>query len=298
LSVAKLEAFEKDGTFKKIYDFIHSDKVKHLFHYFLKEVKIKDWRLFNQGRAPKTPALKVMQEDSVHPIVKRLNRALDERLPPFDDRFPGFCTLDEILNFIKSKWQVNINEKYIKDWLREVGHKWKNGKLTRQILIPSNGSRPRIHKLIDNEHLDEKSETELGSAPNFTRWEWRDHNFDRALKLEETGSTYNENQSIKISIIKSFLKRSFGPQWYSNEYEHFIEAILLGIYRTKKKYKHIIDQNTSGSRELPQRDWGKIMEAKRKIASEVREIVMEETQKVYEDITPKPSDKLWDKDEK
>ena len=193
---------------------------------------------------------------------------------------------------------MTINEKYIKDWLREKGHKWKNGKLTRQILIPSNGSRPRIHKLIDNEHLDEKSETELGSAPNFTRWEWRDHNFDRALKLEETGSTYNENQSIKISIIKSFLKRSFGPQWYSNEYEHFIEAILLGIYKTKKKYKHIIDQNTSGSRELPQRDWGKIMEAKRKIASEVREIVMEETQKVYEDITPKPSDKLWDKDEK
>ena len=80
------------------------------------------------------------------------------------------------------------------------------------------------------------------------------------------------------------------------DYERFIEAILLGIYRTKKKYKHIIEQNTSGSRDLPERDWEKIIEAKRKIDGEVREIIMEETQKVYEDITPKPSDMLWDKD--
>jgi hypothetical protein len=296
LSVKQLEKYEEDGTFKKIYDFIQSDKIKHLFHYFLYEVKIKNWKLFNRGRAPKTPALKVMQEESVHPIIKRLTRALEEKLPPFDDRFPGFCTLDELLNFIKSKWGVTINEKYIKDWLREKGHKWKNGKLTRQILIPSNGSRPRIHKLIDNSFLDEKSETELGSAPNFSRWEWRDFSFDRALQLEETGTSYTEHQSIKINIIKDFIKRSFGPQWYSNDYERFIEAILLGIYRTKKKYKHIIDQNTSGSRELPERDWEKIIEGKRKKDGEVREIIMEETQKVYEDITPKPSDSLWDKD--
>ena len=99
-----------------------------------------------------------------------------------------------------------------------------------------------------------------------------------------------------MSKSKSFLKKSFGPQWFSNDYERFIEAILLGIYRTKKKYKHIIDQNTSGSRDLPERDWEKIIEAKRKIDGEVREIIMEETQKVYEDITPKPSDMLWDKD--
>ena len=50
LNVAKLQEHEELGTFEKIYNFIQSDKIKNLFHYFLYEVEVKDWKIFNRGR--------------------------------------------------------------------------------------------------------------------------------------------------------------------------------------------------------------------------------------------------------
>ena len=134
LNVASLEQHEKKGTFEKIYKFIQSDKIKHLLHYFLYEVKIKDWKLFNRGRAPTTNALINMQEEAQHPVLQRLTRALNEEQRPFDRSFPGFVVLDDLLDFIRNDWKTQVNEKYIKDWLREKSFKWNNGKQTRQIL--------------------------------------------------------------------------------------------------------------------------------------------------------------------
>lgn len=127
-------------------------------------MKVKDWKLYNRGRAPTTDALKVMQDEAQHPIIQRLQRALEQKLAPFDHTFPGFVNLDDLLEYIREKWKTQVNEKYIKDWLREVGFKWKNGKQTRQML-KDDGSRPRVHLLEDSNYLRELSETALGNAP-------------------------------------------------------------------------------------------------------------------------------------
>ena len=60
-----------------------------------------------------------MQGEARHPTIQRLDRALDEKLPPFDYTFPGFVTLDDLLEYIREKWKTQINEKYVKEWEKQ-----------------------------------------------------------------------------------------------------------------------------------------------------------------------------------
>ena len=228
LPLSRIIKLEKDGVFKKIYDFIKSDKTKHLFYYFLYEVEVKDWKLFNGGRAPSTDALKQMQDEGQHPIIQKLQRSLDQSLEPFDEwYFTGFINLDDLLEFIRDKWKTQVNEKYVKEWLKDVGFLWKNGKQTRQILKPD-GSRPRVHLLKDCDWLRSRSETQLGSASLYSKYEYQKEKLDWQLKEPN----YTEVKKIlsKSTFTQYLIKRLIGNQWdWKKEYAFYEELFYLAV---------------------------------------------------------------------
>jgi transposase len=228
LPLSRIVKLEKDGVFKKIYDFIKSDKTKQLFYYFLYEVEVKDWKLFNGGRAPSTNALKQMQDEGQHPIIQKLQRCLDESKEPFDEwYFTGFINLDDLLEFIREKWKTQVNEKYVKEWLKDVGFLWKNGKQTRQILKP-NGSRPRVHLLKDCDWLRSRSETQLGSASLKPKYEYQKEKFD--WQLSEPNFTDADKIFSENTFTQYLIKRLIGNQWdWKKEYAFYEELFSLAV---------------------------------------------------------------------
>ena len=232
LSVSQLEKFEEDGTFKRIYGFIQSDRIKHLFHYLLYEVKIKDWGLFNRGRAPKTDALKVMQEESQHPTIQKLDRALKQKLAPFDRSFPGFLILDDLLDFIREKWKTQINEKWVKDWLKQVGFKWNNAKQTRQMFIPNTGARPRAWLLEDNDLLRDLTQTELGTYGDKG---WAD-NVTQKLELH----IKTDHKEDREKLLRELFKTVFGDRHTPEQESEFYEDLLANIYNKDKLLKRLM----------------------------------------------------------
>ena len=248
LPVSKLIEFEKNGTFEKIYNFIQSDKIQHLFHYFLYEVKVKDWKLFNKGRAPITDALKVMQDEAQHPIIQRLDRSLDQKLSPFDFTFPGYVNLDDLLEFIREKWKVQVNEKYVKDWLKQRGLLWKNGKQTRQIL-KDDGTRPRVHLLEDDDSLRNLSETALGNNPNkINAYQHEQAKLKNALSTLTYGAT-SPNETITQNI-----KLIFGDKW--NDYRElcFYEDLLKIVIGKSATAQTILRKYKTSTKDAGQTD--------------------------------------------
>ena len=214
--VKELQRMEDDGSFKKLYEFVNSDRIAHLFHYFLYEVKIKDWKLYNGGRAPITEDLKVMQDEGEHPTVQRLQRALDQGSAPFNFEFLGFITLDAILDFLREKWKIPINEKYIKDWLSKVGFLWKNGKKTRQMFHPILG-RPRVHLLWDEDYLRDMSEGELGQHHKTSRADYENKFYQFSVQEENTVSlgqqeTYEQQEERRRQRLRDWLLFYHGPK--------------------------------------------------------------------------------------
>ena len=282
LTISQLKKWEADGTFKRIYDFILSDKIKHLFHYFLYEVKIKDWKLFNGGRAPETDALKVMQEEAQHPTIQKLDRALKQNLAPFDRSFPGFLILDDLLDFIRETWKTQINEKWVKDWLKENGFKWNNGQQTRQILIPQTGARPRVWLLINSNHLRNLSQTELGTYNNKG---WNDH-IEQHLNLHlKTDSGKRED------ILKLLFKIAFGDRYNPKLENEFYEDLLENNYKKEsslrkimRKFKYIKvpagDDRTDFKKMIP-------------LVKELRQATQEDKKKILREFFKKSKDPFW-----
>jgi len=242
LTLDKIEEMEEDGTFTGIYKFLESGKAKHLFHHLLYDVKVKDWKLFRGGRAPKTDATQQMIDDNAHPVQQRLSRALETRSAPFDDRFPGFVVLDDLLDYIKEKWKINVNPKYVKDWIKDVQFPWSNGKTTRQIVLEENGSRPRAHKLLDHPHLDEMSEGELGSAPRYDGWQWAEHKLKHSLKnnFQMDFSSGATPEDVKRGVVANFLEKFFGMKWSDAALERFLVDCISTMQVGNKRYSKII----------------------------------------------------------
>tara|TARA_R110000803_G_scaffold170913_2_gene233857 strand:- start:345 stop:2903 length:2559 start_codon:yes stop_codon:yes gene_type:complete len=270
LSLAKLQQFENDGTFEKIWKFIQSDRIKHLFHHLLYEVKVKDWKLYNRGRAPITDALRVMQDEAQHPTIQKLDRAFKTKTDLFDNSFPGFTSLDNILDYIRKGWKIQINEKYVKDWLKQSGFKWKNGKQTRQALIPVSGGRPRMWLLEDSDYLRELSETALGSAPQHTINEYEE------IKLNNALNNFSYGKTTKREVIIRFLKRVFGPKWTTSQELNFYEELHLiflkkdsGLNMLLRKFK--IGEKQSAGATDDQYDFKSYIEAKTKIGEASKE---------------------------
>jgi len=157
----EIERIADEGVFKDLFKIIDDFKEELLYH-FKNNIEIEDEDIY-QKRAPKTEDLKEMQEDSRHDLVSELDQALDEHLAPFDDEFfRGFISLNQLIYFIRTQWKIsNPNRKIVKRWLKENGKPWKDGSLTRQIVMEA--SKPRVYLLGDNsEELKECSEGELG----------------------------------------------------------------------------------------------------------------------------------------
>ena len=282
LTVAELEKFEKDGTFKRIYDFIQSDRIKHLFHYFLYEVKIKDWGLFNRGRAPKTDALKVMQEEAQHPTIQKLDRAFKQKLAPFDRSFPGFLILDDLLDFVRDNWKTQINEKWVKDWLKEIGFKWNNGKQTRQILVPETGARPRVWLLENLKHLKDLSQTELGTYGDKG---WADHT-KLSLNLH-----LKSDDSNRREVLKLLFKIAFGDNYTPRLENQFYEDLLENNYKKENSLRKIMKKfqyiKVPASDDKP--DFKKMIP----LVKELRRATQEDKKKILKEFWKKTKDPMF-----
>ena len=232
LSAVELETLEENGTFQRLYDFVKSDKIAHLFHYFLYEVKVENWKIWNGGRAPKTSDLKTMKEDSYHPIIKRLDRALEQKTEPFNLGFVGFTDIDSLLDFVREKWKLTINEKYIATWLKENAFKWKNGNLARQIIHPTKG-RPRVYLLEDSDHLRNLSETELGKLVTKDGYE------NSISSLNHYSVSTDKNKKYKF--VKKLLHWYLGPEpkrFYLAI--HHIAKILKELIKGENKFNEVL----------------------------------------------------------
>ena len=241
-SVKQLEQFEADGLFKNLYDFILSDKMKYLFYHLLYTVKIKDWSIWNGGRAPKTDDLKTMQDSSQHPVIRRLDRALEDGTVPFDSSFVGFICLESLLDWIKDKWKTQVNEKWVIAWLKENGLKWNNGKQTRQCFHPELG-RPRVWLLKDWNHLRELTESTLGHyyKGNYDKhwYKINGFNFDKITGSVIGGEKYETN----VERIKTLLDFYLGKGANNHETIHLISDLLVCYLKEDKDLKKLINKS-------------------------------------------------------
>mgnify|MGYP003112201052 FL=1 len=244
----KLLEYEDDGTFARLYEFINSAKIAHLFYYFLYEVKITNWKVYNGGRAPETEDLIEMRDGNAHPIVVRLTRCLEQRLAPFDYRFVGFVSIDALLTFIREQWKTQINEKFIKNWLSDKGYLWSNGKKTRQMYHPKLG-RPRVHLLLNITSLKKMTEGQLGSA-----YESDHQTFFETLNFFSTDPNRFENifgdnnksaeEQTKADNIRRYLKYFLGPKESIGKTISSLSSTLLGFLKYNKELGYLISANT------------------------------------------------------
>ena len=292
LTLEMIEGMEQDGTFTNIYKFLETGGAKHLFHHFLYEVKVKNWKLFRGGRAPKTDATQQMIDEGRHPVQMKLTRALQTKLAPFDDRFPGFVILDDLLEYIKEKWHINVHEKYVKDWIKEVEIPWKDGKSTRQIVLEETGSRPRAHKLTANTFLDEMTQGELGSAPKFNTWEWKENKLKHSLKNSfefDVSGHESSPETRKKEVVERFMEIFFGMKWSNLHFEKFLTDCLKSLQSGKKKWSTIIYNNTN--KESKEVNWEQVWIDSAAAKKETRDNIEEAKE---EFIASQPSAILYD----
>ena len=159
----QVEEIADKGTFARLWEIV-SEHAEELLYTFINDIQIEDESVY-QKRAPKTPDLLTMIEDSKHDLEDDLTTAFEQKLAPFDDTyFRGFISLHQLTYFIRTQWKIqHPNKKILKNWLKEKSHKWDNGEITRQIVMKS--SKPRVHWLDNTGHrskLNTLTEGELG----------------------------------------------------------------------------------------------------------------------------------------
>jgi len=185
----EVEKMAEAGEFDPLWKML-DEHPGYLLNYFLNEVEIEEEEVY-QKRAPKTPELLEMIEDSKHDIIGDLDEAFAEKSPPFDsENFRGFISRRMLVNFIKAKdgWNTpHPPKKLITDWLRDKGIPWNDGKKSRQMVM-SNGARPRVF-LLENkrEILKDLTEGELGelaSRKNPDHY-WEDCKLDYLMEKKE-----------------------------------------------------------------------------------------------------------------
>ena len=184
-----------DEVFSQLFMLVDRFSDELMFH-FLEEVEIEDVKIYSK-RAPRTPDLLNMIEDSKHDLIAELDDALKYKTAPFDDGFfRGVISLNQLMHFIKTEWNIpHPPRKLVKNWLNEKGHEWEPGKKTRQVMMKD--SRPRVHWLDKEGYrskLNELTEGELG-----------------ALMDEPWPADYLEFQKLDYKMIKKE-KRNIHPE--------------------------------------------------------------------------------------
>jgi len=149
-----------EGFFEKAWNFVDSDAGgSALINYFKNEVKITDATVFKK-RAPITADLIELQEQSKHPLEKKLEHDLTrtdlDNRKIFNHKFCGLMTFNE-LNEKLSTSNKDATEQYkwgsfgddaIYKFLNHNATRWNDGATTRQVSI--RGFRQRFHLLDDS----------------------------------------------------------------------------------------------------------------------------------------------------
>jgi len=178
----EVEKMSEGGDFDPLWEMLE-EHPEYLLDHFLNKVTIEDEKIY-QKRAPKTPELLEMIEDSKHDTIGELDEALAEKAPPFDEEnFRGFLSKKMLVNFIRTEWKTpHPPIKLINEWLKDNGLCWKDGKKTRQIVM-ANGARPRVFLLEDKRGiLKVLTEGDLGDLASITRTQ--PGKYDEDLKLD------------------------------------------------------------------------------------------------------------------
>lgn len=262
VSTNEIEKMAKNDEFKRLW-FIAENFAEELMYYFTREVEIADESVYSK-RAPKTLDLLEMIEDSKHDLLQELDDALENKTPPFDDMyFRGFISLNQLIYFVRTQWKIkHVPRKLIKDWLKENSIPWKDGKLTRQIMMKD--QRPRVHWLDDKDHranLCELTEGELGELAdqyypaNYKEHEMLDYKMKtyeglstkREMPTEETTWTLqrafpyimNLNYDLLDQLLEIKRKgeveyRNYNPKNYEGKNPHEVQIII------REKYKKIL----------------------------------------------------------
>ncbi len=163
VSTNEIEKWSKNDVFKKLW-FIAENFAEELMYHFLYNVQIEDESVYSK-RAPKTLDLLEMIEDSKHDLLQELDDAFANKTAPFDDMyFRGFISLNQLTYFLRTQWKIKHTPRtLLKNWLKENSIPWKNGDLTRQIMMRE--QRPRVYWLDNKDHranLGDLTEGELG----------------------------------------------------------------------------------------------------------------------------------------
>ena len=160
----EIEEMASSDVFKRLWR-IAEKYPEYLLYHFIYNVEIADEKVYSQ-RAPKTPDLLEMIEDSKHDLLLELTDALEHQTPPFDKQwFRGFISLNQLIYFIRTQWKVpHPPRKLVRDWLNENCIPWsEDEKRTRQIVMPD--MKPRVFWLDDEgprKHLKDLGAAELG----------------------------------------------------------------------------------------------------------------------------------------
>ena len=148
-----------EGFFEKAWNFVDSEVGgSALLHHFKNEVKIIDKTIFKK-RAPETEDLKILVEQSKHPVQKKLEFDLtrtDDRNKIFSYGWSGLITFDWLNEQLNTKTSDSHTDRF--DWgsygddalykfLAANCAKWNNGDNTRQISIK--GFKQRFYILDD-----------------------------------------------------------------------------------------------------------------------------------------------------
>ena len=204
----EIEAITSKDIFSKLFMLVERYP-DMLMHHFMEDVEIEDEHVYSK-RAPRTPDLLNMIDDSKHDLIAELDDALNDKTAPFDDTyFRGFISLNQLLYFIKTQWNTPYpSRKLIKNWLKDNSHEWEPGKQTRQIMMKA--SRPRVYWLDQSgprKYLNNLTEGELGKLAEeeypaeyleFQKLDYRMHKWDKSYK--RTHEPRNKYLDLKRAI--------------------------------------------------------------------------------------------------
>ena len=212
----EVEAMAEAGEFEPLWEMLQENP-EALLDYFLNTVDIEDEDVY-QKRAPKTPELLEMIEDSRHDVIQDLEGAMNEGAPPFDaDYFRGFISLEVLMNFMRHKWNIaHPPRKLVKEWLKENCIEWSNGEKTRQIVM-ANGQRPRVYLLAKGakgELLKLMTEGQLGQRMSYKSpgHYWENLELDYFMKENISKDEMGDNYNWKDPKFNQMTKLWFGKQ--------------------------------------------------------------------------------------
>jgi len=233
-----------EGFFKRAWDFVDSDEgAAALIYYFHREVKIPKPEMF-KARAPITEDLKLLINQSKHPVQKKLEHDLTRpdilKRKIFVEGWCGLITFDELNERLNTtdkddderfNWGTYGDDALYK-FLSANSIRWNNGDTTRQISI--RGVKHRFYLLDDTKSpIPNKSYKDL--TPKQIETIYLDY-YKVSGKIRDEEKNYIEAKEILPGLKIEFMEKI--KFWISLKDE---KSPLLGL-DPKKAYEGIMDE--------------------------------------------------------